>query len=344
MERTYYDIGRPGSLTGIAGLIRYAGQRRDKVRDFLSAQPAYTMHRPVRRKFPRRKTFSKGIGDLYQADLMDLTSLANFNDSHRYVLVAIDVFSRYAFAVPLKTKGAVEVTKAFETGVLDVRPCRLLQTDKGTEFVNDKFQTMLRNRGVHWYSSENPDTKAALAERLIRTIKERLFRYMTYKNTNRYIDVLGDVVRAYNDSWHRSIGMAPSEVGPHNEKEIAGRLYPPKPTSTPSWKLNVGDPVRISIERQVFRKGYAGSWSEEIFTVFERHPTFPVTYGIRDANGEPIKGKFYEMELQKVTPPEFYKVEKILKTRRIGGRVRYFVKFQGYPDSMNSWIDDLRKL
>ena len=94
----------------------------------------------------------------------------------------------------------------------------------------------------------------------------------------------------------------------------------------------------------MFRKGYAGSWSEDIFTVFERHPTFPVTYGIRDANGEPIKGKFYEMELQKVTPPEFYKVEKILKTRRIGGRVRYFVKFQGYPDSMNSWIDDLRKL
>ena len=83
MERTYYDIGRPGSLTDSAGLIRYAGQRRDKVRDFLSAQPAYTMHRPVRRKFPRRKTFSKGIGDLYQADLMDLTSLANFNDSHK---------------------------------------------------------------------------------------------------------------------------------------------------------------------------------------------------------------------------------------------------------------------
>ena len=106
----------------------------------MSAQPAYTMHRPVRRKFPRRKTFSKGIGDLYQAELMDLTSLANFNDSHRYVLVAIDVFSRYAFAVPLKTKGAVEVTKAFETGVLDVRPCRLLQTDKGTEFstINSK--------------------------------------------------------------------------------------------------------------------------------------------------------------------------------------------------------------
>ncbi len=89
-----------------------------------------------------------------------------------------------------------------------------------------------------------------------------------------------------------------------------------------------------------------GSWSEELFTVTNRYPTAPVTYSISDASGECIKGRFYQEELQKVARPadDYYKVEKILKTRRRGGRVEYFVKWQGYPESMNSWTHEFRKL
>jgi hypothetical protein len=222
----------------------------------------------------------------------------------------------------------------------------MLNTDKGTEFTNQKFQSMLLEEGIHWYSTENPDIKASLVERFNRTIKQRIYRYLTYKNTYRYVDVLPDLVQAYNRSWHRSIGMAPADVGPEDEKRLAARLYPLKDKKIkPKWKFEIGDQVRITTERQTFRKGYEGkNWSEEIFTVTSRHPTVPVTYGISDYADNPIKGRFYNQELQKVTRPELYEVERILRTRKRGNKTQYLVKFKGYPDYMNDWIDELHKL
>lgn len=345
MDKLYYDVARPGSLSGIRNLARYSKNSERKVRQFLVGQPAYSLHRPVRRNFVRRKTFSKGIGDLYQADIVDLSSLANSNDGNKFLLTCIDVFSKFGFAVPLRTKGANEVKNAFEKEIIATRSCRMLQTDKGTEFVNGTFQTMLRANGIHWYTSENEDIKCAVVERFNRTLKERIFRYLTYRNSNRYVDVIADIVNSYNNTWHRSIGMSPTEVNYDNQQLVADRLYPPKPAKF-NWKLQVGDNVRLSIAKVVFRKGYMGSWTEEIFRVVDRMKTDPVTYHVADLNGEVIKGRFYEPELQKVEKPkdEFYRVEKILKTRKRGGKVEYFVKWVGYPDSFNSWTDAVRKL
>ena len=221
----------------------------------------------------------------------------------------------------------------------------MLQTDKGTEYLNSQFQSMLKKHGIHFYTSENEDIKAAVVERFNRMLKERLYRYFTRANTYRYLDVLHDVVLSYNRTRHRSIGMAPVEVKSGNESDIAKRLYPNKPKKF-KWTLNIGDNVRITVGRNVFRKGYVGNWSEEIFTIQQRYPTQPVTYGLVDAVREPIKGRFYRFELQKVEKPsdDYYSVEKILKTRELpGGRVQYFVKWRGYPDSMNSWTDAVRK-
>ncbi len=110
---------------------------------------------------------------------------------------------------------------------------------------------MLQKHGIRWYSSENSDIKAAVVERFNRTLKERIHRYLTYKNTNRYVDVLPRLLQTYNDTYHRSIGMAPSEVSPHNAELVASRLYPPKPKKF-DWKLQIGDTVRLSVERAVF--------------------------------------------------------------------------------------------
>lgn len=323
----------------------YSGNTLKSAREFLSRQPAYTLHAPTRRRFPRRKTFSKGINDLFQADIADMSNVSRYNDGHRYLLTCIDVFSKYAWAVALKTKSGVEVTRAFEENILSDRKCRMLQTDKGLEFLNRTFQDMLKKHGIHFYTSENDDIKAAVVERFNRTLKERLYRYFTYKNTGRYLDVLQEIVSSYNRTKHRSIGMAPIEVDTGNDVAVANRLYPDKPKHI-KWTLSVGDAVRISVKRTVFRKGYVGNWSEEVFSVSHRFPTQPVTYGIVDAANEPIKGRFYQWELQKVEKPSddhYYDVEKIIKTRKIGGRVQYFVKWRGYPDSMNSWTDDVRR-
>ena len=220
MDKLYYDLSKPGSLSGIRTLSRYSHNNVNDIKHFLSEQPAYTLHRPVRRKFVRRKTFSKGIGDLYQADIANMSRLANSNDGIRYLLTCIDVFSKMAWAVPLCTKGAREVSEAFEREIVGNNPPTLLQTNKGSEFVNGTFQQMLQKHGIRWYSSENSDIKAAVVERFNRTLKERIHQYFTYRNTNHYIDVLPELLRAYNDTWHRSIGMAPSEVGPHNAEMV----------------------------------------------------------------------------------------------------------------------------
>jgi transposase InsO family protein len=345
MERIYYDAGKPGSFSGARKLSMYSGNSLRTTREFLSLQPAYTLHAPARRRFPRRETFSKGINDLFQADIADMSNISRFNDGHRYLLTCIDVFSKFAWVVALKSKSGIEVTRAFEENILSDRKCRMLQTDKGLEFLNRTFQDMLKKHGIHFYTSENDDIKAAVVERFNRTLKERLYRFFTYKNTGRYLDVLEEIVRSYNRINHRSIGMAPIEVNSGNEATVADRLYPDKP-KTVKWALSVGDAVRISVKRTVFRKGYVGNWSEEIFSVSQRFPTQPVTYGIVDAASEPIKGRFYQWELQKVGKPtddHYYVVEKILKTRKRGGSVQYFVKWRGYPDSMNSWTDDVRR-
>lgn len=336
MESVYYEAGKPGSYGGVRPLARYGGMPVKAVRGWLETQDPYTLHKPVVKKFPRRKTFAKGIDDLFQADLADMRNLASYNGGHSYILTCIDVFSRYAFAVPVKDKRGATVATAFEK-IFAERAPNMLQTDRGLEFLNAQVQGVFRKHDIHHYSSLNDDIKAALVERFNRTLKSRLFRYMTHRRTSRWVDVLDDIVDSYNRSRHRSTGLAPVDVTSKNETENAERLYLPKPLL--KYKYDVGDRVRIARYKHVFQKGYLPNWTREIFEIVDKHPTYPVTYGLRDLAGESIKGKFYEPELQKVTKTDdVYEIEKILKTRRRGGKVEYFVKWEGYPEKFNSWI------
>ena len=134
--------------------------------------------------------------------------------------------------------------------------------------------------------------------------------------------------------------MRPNEVNENNSKVVAARLYPPKPKIF-RYRFKVGDSVKISSERMAFSKGYRGNWSQELFTVSAALPTDPVTYELRDLMENDIKGRFYEAELQLAKRPEFYAVEKVIKTRKRGGKTQYFVKWQGYGPEFNSWTEDL---
>ena len=341
MDTIYLTARSPGSFGSMLNLQRYSGRSKRAVRDYLSKQDAYTLHKPRRIRFPRRKTYSKGIADLYQIDLVDLSSLSPFNDGTRYLLTCIDVFSKRAWAVPVRTKSGRDVADAFER-ILTDRKCNMVQSDKGTEFLNSTFQSMLRRHAIHFYTSENEDLKAAVVERFNRTLKTKMFRYFTHASTRRYVDVLDDLLHSYNNTYHRTIGMTPMEVGPHNEDEVRARLYPLKPKSY-KWKYDVGDRVRITIQRQPFRKGYVGDWSEEIFEILSRLPTVPVTYELRDLAGETIKGKFYEDEIQKVTKAndERFDIDRILKTRKRAGKIEYLVSWKGYPSKFNSWVSEI---
>src|SRR5271163_2270655 len=172
-------------------------------------QNAYTLHKQSKTKFRRRKTYANGINDLWQADLVDLSFLSNQNDAHRYLLTCIGVFSKYARVEPLKTKTGSSLTQAFAKMIVDQK-CNLLQTDKGTKFLNCAFQKLLNDHKIKHYTSENDDIKAAVVERFNRTLKGAMWRYFSHAFTGRYIDVLPHLVSSCNSTYHRSIKMAPS--------------------------------------------------------------------------------------------------------------------------------------
>jgi len=343
MDSVYYDPAAAGSFGGMRQLAAKYG--RKKAQEWLMSQDAYTLHKPSRRTFPRRKTYSKGINDLYQIDLVEMQHLSRYNDGYRYIITCIDVFTKKAHAVPLKDKRGSTVvdalSKIFDNTTL---PVQLVQSDYGTEFYNHEVQKFFKDRDIKHYSSLNYDIKAAVVERFNRTLKTKMFRYFTHRNTYRWIDVLDKLIESYNNSYHRSIGMTPNQVNFDNNDVVAKRLYPIKPK--PKWKHNVGDKVRISRARQVFRKGYLPQWTEEIFTIATKNPTNPVTYALKDQDGETIKGSFYEQEIQKVEKSDdVYVVEKVLKRRRAGdGKTEYFVKWRGYPDKFNSWTSHVIKV
>ena len=247
-----------------------------------------------------------------------------------------------AFAVALKDKRGSSVAKALETIFNEATP-NMMQTDRGTELLNSEVQLVFRKYNVHHYSSNNYDIKAAVVERFNRSLKNRMFRYMTYHNTRTWVDILPDLVKAYNGSFHRSIGMAPNDVTKSNEGEIAKRMFPEKPKLV--WKYEIGDKVRMSKFKNIFAKGYLPNWTVEIFTIFDRYPTYPVTYGLKDLAGEPILGKFYDAEIQLVIKTDdVFIVEKVLRTRKRNGKIESLIKWQGYPDKFNSWSTDVFRL
>jgi len=276
----------PGSFGALQNLKRYGGEYYVDTVRYLSKQDAYTRHKQRRIIFPRRKTYSKGIGDLYQADLVEMANISRYNDATRYLLTCIDVFSKKAWVVPLLSKTGCHVIEAFEKILDSGGDCRMLQKDKSSEFVNSSFQQMLKRHNIYFYTSENEDIKAAVVEKFNRTLKTKMYRYFTFKNTWRYVDILQDLVESYNATRHRSIGMSPDEVTVANEAMVRSRLYL---IISVAKKLRYasGDTVRIAVGRRQFAKGYTAKWSRELFEISSRLPTVPVTYALNDSLGEP---------------------------------------------------------
>ena len=341
----YFNIRKPGSYGGVDALYKLMRKKghnvtRKDVKNWLAEQEAYNLHKPVRRRFVRRKIYAKGIDYLWQADLVDVSHLADYNDGNRYLLTVIDVFSKFAWVIPLKKKDSKAVMEAFETIFLQRKPLKL-QTDKGKEFVNVAFQKRLNELGISFYVSQYEDIKASIAERFNRTLKTKMWKYFTHKETYKYIDVLDDMVRSYNDTYHRTIGKSPSSVTKADERTLHNKMYGTVAAAEIKPKLKSGDRVRISKTRRIFDKGYLPNWTEEIFTISEAFKTNPPTYKLHDYSGDPIEGTFYEHEVQRVIKvDDVYKIEKILNTRKRAGVKEYLVKWRGYPNKFNSWVKE----
>ena len=199
--------------------------------------------------------------------------------------------------------------------------------DKGGEFCNNSFKKWLKDNDIEMYLKHNKG-KSAVAERFIKTLKNKMYKYMTSISKSVYIDKLDDIVDEYNNTYQRASKMKPIDVKDNTyidfEKEVNDK--------DPKFKL--GDYVRISKYRNIFVKGYTPNWSEEVCVIEKVKNTVPWTYVINDLNGEEIIGIFYKKELQKANQKEF-RTEKVIK--RKGDKL--YVKWKGYDNSFNRWID-----
>ena len=177
------------------------------------------------------------------------------------------------------------------------------------------------------YSIHNEE-KSVVAERFIRTLKNKIYKCMTSISKNAYINKLDDIVNEYNNAYHRTIKMNPVDVKDNTCIDLK------KGVNDKDLKFKVGDHVRISKYKNIFSKGYTSNCPEDVFVVSKIKNTVPWTYVINDLNGEEIIGTFYEKELQKTNQQKF-RIEKVIK--RKGDKL--YVKWKGYDSSFNSWID-----
>ena len=347
LEEIYTNPSNASSFSGRNKLLKSLKNivvngkkiKRKDINKWLMKKDVYTTHKPVVRKFARSKILTKGMKDLYEADLMDMSNISKNNSKVNFVLLVIDAFSKELWVQTLKSKNAPEVLKAFKNIIKQSGKPKRLRTDKGTEFKNNIFSDYLKDIGVKHYFINN-ETKASIVERVIRTLKKKIYRYLTFKSTNKYIDVLQDLVDSYNKTFHKSIKKEPINVNKGNEMEIWKRLYLPTLTKVTKPALyKKGDKVRLSVEREAFPRGYYEGWTQEYFVIDKIIKSIPTRYLLKDILGEEVTGSFYEAELQKIDKPQDaeFVIEKILRRRGRGDNREVLIKWKYWPDKYNSW-------
>jgi hypothetical protein len=185
------------------------------------------------------------------------------------------------------------------------------------------------------------DSKSVVVERFNRTLKNYMWKYFTSHNTRKYIDIIQKILDFYNNKIHRTIKMSPIDASKKiNRNKVFNNMYQNIYTIDKSKNnLKLNDYVRISRIKGTFEKGYIPNWSREIFQIEKILKTNPITYKIKEEDGTIIEGSFYEQELQKTNKPEFFDVEKIIKQKKVKDKLLYYVKWLGYDDKYNSWVD-----
>ena len=340
LKAIYYDPKHPASFGSVTKLSKESGFSPKKVKKWLETQPTYTLHRMARKKYPTRKYIVHDIDEQWQADLADVSLIAKQNKGYRFILTVIDIFSRYAWARPLKSKSGKEVAAAFKDIFREGRIPKRIQTDQGKEFENRDIATLFSQHNIELFSVKSA-YKAAIVERFNRTLKTKLWKYFTMTLKEKWTNVLQDVVNSYNKSIHRTIGRRPIDITPENAGDVRDEVYGKERTTVKEKRdINVGDVVRISKVKSVFAKGYLPNWTEELFTVANINTKHsPITYKLKDYNGEIIEGSFYRHEIQKfIQTDDTFLVEKVIRTQKRNNEIWCLVKWKGYPTSMNSWV------
>jgi len=331
----YRDPLKPGSLGGLTRFAKANKISSRRAHEVLQRDLGYTLHKPRRRRFPTVPVMVFGIDEQWTADLIEVMNIAKYNRGYRYLLMVVDVFSKHGWVQPVKSKTGKAVTEAMAKILKGGRTPTNLQTDDGKEFYNKTFQALMKQKGIHHFSTSG-DTKASVVERFNRTLKQRLYRYFTVQNTLNFVPVLQDLVRGYNRSYHRSIKRAPDQVTQANSEEVWETLCGKKGKfKKPQFK--VGDRVRLNKKFRTFKKGYLPGWTKEVFVVRSVKGGKVPTYKVEEWDGSLLRGTFYEQDLQKVNvkDDDLFRVEKIVKRKWD----KVLERWRGWPVKYDSWLE-----
>lgn len=239
LQGIYYRIKKPASYSGAAKIWNYIKKRNDRpvgltyslLKKWLQRQLTHNIHKYPARKFEREPIIVETIDEIWDMDLLSVTEIARFNRNFSYIVICIDLFSRYCWARAIKKKTADQVLDAFKSILKNGRQCITLRTDGGSEFLNKQFQLFLKRHDIVHVRAFS-EKKASYAERMNLTLQRKLYKYFYEQQTYRYIDVLQDIVKSYNATVHSTIGVAPKDVNLDNALSIYMRVYLPAGPAT----------------------------------------------------------------------------------------------------------------
>ena len=270
-------------------------------------QLAKEVFSPQITKFKRQRLIPLYKDETWSADLIDKSSLSKYNNNYKFILTVIDIFTKYAWAIPLKNKSGLSITNGFKIilsespqGGSEPRKPEKLWVDRSSEFYNKTFKSLLKEygtgkavSGIELYSTYS-ELKAVFIERFNRTLLHIINKPMFINGDGNWVYILNDAVVTYNNNIHSTINMIPVNAS-NNPDKVKYYVISTKATT----KFKVGDYVRNADKRNIFSKGYTSNWNRELFKVNEVLKTHPPTYKIDDINGEIIEGKYYQQELLK---------------------------------------------
>ena len=292
------------------------------------------LNKPTINKFERQKVIVNHINEIHSTDLVDMSQYSKINKGYKYIFTNIDVFSKIAYAFPLKSKKIQDIKPCFEKIFKNNKP-KFIRSDKEPAFFSKEMQQFFKDNNVKIYHT-NSHLKAVVIERFNRSLRELMMKEFVKNNNTVWHNILPKLIKIYNNRYHNSIKMKPIEVNKSNEKCIKENIYTYNKTSKiPKFKIN--DLVRISLKRRELFDKPSGNikWSEELFKIHSINKSNVITYKIKDLNDEMIEGIFYERELQKTKNTGVYIIEKIIQKNKN----KYLVKWRGYSDDFNSWVD-----
>lgn len=301
----YYNLNEPSSFGSVKNLydkIKVKNQNitRKYVENWLKSQNVYSLFKYTNSKRRRSRFISSEIDRFWMTDLIDISNYSRFNNGFKFILVVIDVLSKYLWVEPLLNKKPISVKKAFKNIIEKGRKCKILISDAGTEFNNKLFKQFLYENQIKHFIMRNTEIKASVAERVIRTLKEKIQKVISKTEDKKYIKYLDKITENYNRTIHSRTKLRPIDVNENNKNQVFLNLFSERiPNENSKFKIN--DKVRLLKLKKRFEKGYSSSWTNEIFIITKILKTLPFPrYQVTDLNDNKLTGSFYSFEIQKV--------------------------------------------